>query len=191
MNTESISFDMMSGNGELSPVDFRDIEMNFWEAYPVFKLTEPFKKFYGKDRTAKKARSSEWMWAFFLAFVNDNLNPFKLMSLEQRKKKIKDDLLQDDKFSWDAEPDVVEAIQQMCLSPLRRHANTMREVLSRREQFLLDQSEKLDLKMIKDFDTLFANSDKILDMVERAEKKANLVMNNKVDNLSESQSGDI
>jgi len=71
--------------------NFIDVKHSFWEEYPIFKVTGPFKEFHFTDKTSKKIFTSTVMWS--ITKICDSDSEFAQSPLEDRINEIFDDMI--------------------------------------------------------------------------------------------------
>lgn len=73
-----------------------DIEQNFWDMYPDFKIALSFKDLYKQDKSRGRVNSSKLMW--FIAYTTDLNSKFYKLSQEERYAVIGEDYMKDSNF---------------------------------------------------------------------------------------------
>lgn len=73
-----------------------DIEQNFWDLYPDFKIALSFKDLYKQDKSRGREKSSKLMW--FVAYTTDLNSKFYNLDQESRFETIGEDYMKDIDF---------------------------------------------------------------------------------------------
>lgn len=77
-------------------IDTFDIEQNFWDLYPDFKIAMSFKTLYKQDKSRGKEKSSKLMW--FVVYTTDLNSKFYKLSQDERYEIISTDYMNDSNF---------------------------------------------------------------------------------------------
>ena len=80
---------------------------NYWVIHPMAQEFGVFKKFYSKDKSKKKEKSSRIMWAIATLIDPHEDNILRNQPEQERKMLIATDYLDDPKFNWE-HPEIVE-----------------------------------------------------------------------------------
>jgi len=140
---------------------------NFWESHPQLTVPKGFKEFWAGDKSEKKAKSSKIMWA--VAMVYDYESEYSDQILEDRKKIIEDDFLEEPLFFTKYEKKleaIVETYMQLQHSAPRRAFAEWDEGMDKRTRFLretpytIDGGSKID-KMRADTGKLMETREKL------------------------------
>ena len=78
-----------------------EIDRNFWEVNPLFKIPKVFKEIYDFDSSKKREESSRFMWALALMYDYDSI--FSSMRADERQLLINRDYLNEKDYSFDKE----------------------------------------------------------------------------------------
>jgi hypothetical protein len=121
-------------------------DLNYWDLHPINKTIKEFRDFYLADKSKDKKDSSKIMWA--IAMLNDihEDNPWRNVRLEEKLIIIKDDFINDNKFSWE-DPKIVllnDTYFKFCLSLMEQELYTYEEKLQQRSKFIKDTDYSLD-----------------------------------------------
>ena len=68
--------------------NYQGMEVSFWEALPLFKEVQPFKKLYKEDRSKDKSRSSKAMW--YCTLIKDVDSEFYKMDRSEQDENLFD-----------------------------------------------------------------------------------------------------
>ena len=144
-----------------------DIDVNFWQINPVFKVTGEFAKFYKKDTSKDKRASSKVMWAISLFADTSKENKLRNYSEKDRKVLISVDWIKDDAFKWGKFTHLVVAYREIELTPSKRSLLFLRQKLEEREMFL--STTTYTIENAKNLDDIIANTDKLFNLVSKLE----------------------
>jgi len=142
-------------------------ETNFWEELPQMKFIGEFKKFYKKDRTKEKNKSSKIMWAIAMLLEIED-NKLALYPEEDRMLVIQEDWLEDTKFKWKDYKNVIDEYKKSVMTPAKRALYEQRKKTDERTRFLA--SVKYTLDNAKELDNLLANTEKFLSILKKLEE---------------------
>lgn len=150
-----------------------DTDVNFWELYPQYKVIEPFKSFYPKDRTKGKIYSSTVMWA--IVFLHHPESPLANTTEEDRRKIIENEVVGDNRFKWDEYKELEEKFAELELNSSQRSLKLISKKIQEREKLIDDTEYTLD--NAKDLDAVILNTEKIYKLrkflEDEASKKSN------------------
>lgn len=118
--------------------------VSFWEKFPVFTETQPFKKLYKEDRSKDKNKSSKTMWYLVLAYDLDsefyNIEEsekdeviFDVIDLDIKK------YLNEDKLS-----ELVDSFIDFIDTPLSSDVRNLERKMLERSKFIRDTPYTLD-----------------------------------------------
>lgn len=144
-----------------------DINVNFWDTNPTFKVLGEFAKFYRSDTSKDKRASSKVMWAVCLYVDTSQENHLRKSSNEEKKKMITEEWIRDNDFKWKKYDHLVEEYKKTQLSPSKRSLLFLKEKMEEREAFL--KITPYTLENAKDLDSIVANTDKIFTMITKLE----------------------
>jgi len=144
-----------------------DIDNNFWDINPGFKILGKFATLHKKDRTKGKIRSSTIMWAVAWFADIDSENRLKNFSEVDRKKLIAADLIGDKDFKWKECEPLIEFYRDTQMSLSKKSLIFLRGKMDEREQFLKSVTYNID--NARELDGILANTDKIFSMISRLE----------------------
>lgn len=149
-----------------SPLFHFNEEVSFWEANPQFKVTPPFKDLYDKDRTKKKNKSSTIMWA--ISYLKDPKSIMANAPQEDREKSLNEGLLKGKDIDIRAYQHLIDAYEEVCLTPMERSLEKFYDKLRERDEFLNRQnytlepiSEKSQKTIAEQLDTMMGNTHKL------------------------------
>jgi len=146
-----------------------DINNNFWEVNPGFKILGEFAKFYRKDTSKGKATSSKVMWAVAWFADVDSENRLKNFTEKDRKILISEEYIKEEKFNWKKYNVLIDYYRETQLSPSKRSLVFLRRKMEEREAFLVKTT--YDLDNARDLDGIIANTDKIFSMISKLEQQ--------------------
>jgi len=146
-----------------------DINNNFWEVNPGFKILGEFAKFYRKDTSKGKATSSKVMWAVAWFADVDSENRLKNFTEKDRKILISEEYIKEEKFNWKKYNVLIDYYRETQLSPSKRSLVFLRRKMEEREAFLVKTTYNLD--NARDLDGIIANTDKIFSMISKLEQQ--------------------
>lgn len=142
-----------------------DIETNFWEVNPIFKITGKFAKFYRSDTSRGKAASSKVMWALSLLLDNTKENKLRNFPVKEKQQIIAEEFIRDPKFDWKKHNALIDFYKETQLTSSERSLMFFREKMDEREAFL--SSTKYTLDNAKDLDSIVSNTDKLFSMIQK------------------------
>jgi hypothetical protein len=125
----------------ISTVELFTPDSNFWELNQQFKIANPFKTIYAKDKSKGKKESSKLMW--FVAHCYDISSKFYRLPVEEKHKVISEDFCGDVNFYEDNKDllnDLVEAFINLQDTPVQRAMRTLNKKLEERAR-LIDETE--------------------------------------------------
>lgn len=143
-----------------------DVEDNFWEVNPQFKIALSFKDLYKLDKSRKHIDSSKMMW--FIAFVHDPNSIFYNLPLEEKEEVISEDYMDDISYSKKNKLKLIPLVDdyiKLTHSTIDRHLRQWIISLDDRTHFL--STVKYDLDNYKDLDTMAANTPKVFDTFKK------------------------
>ena len=137
-----------------------DIEQNFWEVYPDFKVAMSFKQLYKSDKSRGKINSSRLMW--FIAYTRDMNSKFYNLPQEEKDSIIGTDYLKDDNFYSNNKKELdplIEDYIKLMYSPSRKHLMDWDKKLNERSALI--GSIPYTLENYEELDKMAANTPKI------------------------------
>ena len=150
-------------------------ENNFWDLYPDLKIIKEFKDFYTKDKSKKKETSSRTMWAIDFAYNPES----RFYNLPNKLDTIAKDFLKDPKFKWEDLQDIVDIFKNTVLSDAERSLVSWNEIMILRDHSLkklykealnVQYIGEVDTKILKEIDTMLANTAKLFDDYKKIKK---------------------
>lgn len=145
-----------------------DTDVNFWDINAEYKVIEPFKSLYKKDRTIGKIYSSRILWA--VSFLVHPDSPIDRLPENDKKFIITTDYLEDTKFDWDKYQDLIDKFTELELTKAERSLKIINEKIEDRERLLRDTPYSLG--NAKDLDDMITKTDKIYDLRKKLEDDA-------------------
>lgn len=137
-----------------------DIEQNFWQLYPDFKIALSFKNLYKQDKSRGKENSSKLMW--FLAYTRDLNSKFYNLPQEEKDAIIGADYMKNENFYTDNQKELdilIEDYYRLMYTPSRRHLIDWDNKLIQRSQLIAQVPYTLE--NYEELDKLAANTPKI------------------------------
>jgi len=144
-----------------------DINTNFWDANPQFKILGKFAVFYRADTSKGKHVSSKVMWAVALFTDTDKDNKFKNLPKKDKEKIIADEYIRDDKFKWKKYHYLIEYYKETQLTVSKRSLFFFKKKIQEREEFL-DKIE-YSLENAAELDRIMSNTEKLFGMISGLE----------------------
>lgn len=150
-------------------------ENNFWDLYPDLKIIKELNSFYTKDKSKKKETSSRIMWAIDFAYNPES----RFYNIPKKLQVIASDFLKNDKFKWEDVQDIVDIFKNTVLSDAERALVSWNEIMIMRDASLkrlykeaLDVKHigEVDTRMLKEIDTMLANTAKLFDDYKKIKK---------------------
>jgi len=162
-------------------------EDNFWKVNPQLKIPKLFAAILSKDKSKGKSKSSQIMWA--IALLVDPDSKFSNISLENRKKMIKEDFLRLEKFDWKEVQEACHYYEELLVTPTRRQLSIWKKKMDEKSIFLDSLTYEEDFETIEKLLAtnvkLFTDYDRLLKMVEK-EKDDGATKGGAVESASES-----
>lgn len=143
-------------------IDIFDIEQNFWDIYPDFKIALSFKELYKSDKSRGKANSSKLMW--FVAFTTDNKSKFYKLTLNERYEVIGEDYMGNPNFYEDNKEVLDKLIAdytRLKFSAAEKQLIDWEKKLDERREFI--NSQPYNFETFENLDKMAANTSKIYD----------------------------
>lgn len=142
-----------------------DIEQNFWELYPDFKIALSFKDLYKRDKSRGKINSSKIMW--FIVFTRDMNSKFYNLILDEKNAVIGEDYMGDINYYENNKQELDILINdyiKLIYSPSRKHLLDWDIKILERSEFIASQKYSID--NYEDLDKMAANTAKIYDTLK-------------------------
>lgn len=149
-----------------------DIEQNFWDIYPDFKVAMSFKDLYKQDKSRGKVNSSKLMW--FLVYTRDFNSKFYNLPQHEKDAIIGDDYMKDSNFYENnkKELDVLIAdYYKLQFSPSRKHLIDWDKKILERSEFIATQ--RYSFETYEDLDKMAINTNKIYDTLKALNEQLN------------------
>lgn len=137
-----------------------DIEQNFWDVYPDFKVALSFKDLYKRDKSRGKVNSSKLMW--FIAYTRDLNSKYYRLPQEEKDAIIGADYMKNENFYSDNKEELdilIEDYLKLMYSPERRHLMDWDKKLLQRSQLIANIPYTLE--NYEELDKMAANTPKI------------------------------
>lgn len=150
-------------------VDNFSTDMNFWDLYPEFKITNPFKEIYKKDKSKGRGNSSTFMW--FIALCYSKASKYRNLAkdgIDGKHYVIGEDFCGDKNYYSkyrDELDSAIEAFIKLQYSPLERHLMTWDDLLDKRTAFLKEQS--YDFTNFDELDKMAVGTDKVFSTIKK------------------------
>lgn len=129
----------------MSPLEQFSPETNFWEVNQQFKVANPFKKLYEKDKSKNKKTTSMMMW--FVALCHDMESRFYNTPIDEKYPLIGEDYVGDINFYEENKDDLDILIQAYCNlqdTPAQRALRDWDEAILKRAKFLKEAEYSFD-----------------------------------------------
>lgn len=139
-----------------------DVDSNFWEMYPEFKVGFAFKDLYKSDKSRNKESSSKIMW--FVALCHSPNSRYRSLEINDRYETIGDDYFnvkdyyKQNKARLDP---VIEDYKKTNLTAAQRHLEEWEKKQDERSKFIA--SVEYSLNTYEDLDKMAVNTTKIYD----------------------------
>lgn len=119
---------------------------NYWDMNPIMKTIKEFGDLYKKDKSKKKAKSSQLMWAIALLIDCHDGNVWRTTSEADKRELIATDYLQDKKFDWDSQNNKIlrEAYERHVLSAAEKEMVNLERNLADRQRFINEATYSFD-----------------------------------------------
>lgn len=176
-----------------------NINNNFWEFHPAFKVVEPFKKVFSSDKSRGKKTSSNIMWSIALCYHPKS----ELFYLNDKEERVFD-MVKDRSFKLEDYYDLIEEFKDATLTQSQKSLVDWDNRMRSRDRFLKDASYSFDTyndhgKLVKgtadQLDRMAANTAKLYSEYFKIKKELNEdeqeVKGKGGKNLSLSDSGEI
>ena len=105
---------------------------NFWEVNPTYRVVEVFEGLYKADKSNKKKKSSNVMWA--LAFCLRRESP--LYNMPEKWNLVITDIIKDNKFKWESNEELIHTFKNTCLTQSERGLLSWEEMMFKRDKYL-------------------------------------------------------
>lgn len=157
-------------------------DINFWDLNPSLKVIKEFGELYASDKSKKKEKSSQLMWALALLLDPNEKNPYKNISYEDKKIIIATDFLKDTKFNWEDKfiTMLIDVYLNHCLTVAEKELVRFEEKLAQRGDFLAktrytldsyDDRGKIEKGTADQLDKMMINTGKLYDQLEEIKNK--------------------
>jgi len=160
-----------------------DTDKIYWDTFPEMKIHPTFQHYYTEDKSKKKLKSSNIMWAFHLV-----CHPKSLMYYDPHKLDNVRGLLPKDMELASQEAEL-EAYKQLMLTEAQKALIDWDDMIKKRSTYLKSQDYNLDNG--KDLDTLHKNTYAIFKDYQKVCEELQTEENSNSQNLSLSESGEI
>lgn len=149
-------------------VDNFDTDMNFWDLYPEFKITNPFKELYKKDKSRGRRESSTFMWFIALCYSKTSkYNKLATDGIDGKHYVIGEDYCDNRNYYADHKEELdvcIDAFINLQYTALERHLKTWDDLLDKRTAFLKEQT--YDLSTYDDLDKMAVGTKKVYDTIK-------------------------
>jgi hypothetical protein len=116
-----------------------NLENNFWECNPQFKIVYPFKELYNNDKSKLKKHSSNIMWAIALCYHPDS----DLYNIKDKEVRVFD-MVKDDSFKLENYKQHILEFKDMTLTEAQKSLTAWDERIKDRDNFLKEQVYTFD-----------------------------------------------
>ena len=137
-----------------------DVEENFWDIYPDFKVAMSFKDLYKKDKSRGKVNSSKLMW--FVVYTRDMNSKFYNLPQEEKDSIIGEDFLKDRDFYQNNKKELdvlIDDYTKLMYTPSRKHLMDWDKKLLERSELI--GSIPYSLENYEELDKMASNTPKI------------------------------
>lgn len=170
----------------MSIINTIDPSLNFWELYPAFKVTEPFKELYQSDTSKSKKVSSVTMWFITLCYAKSSIyRNLAIDGIDGKHYIIGGDYCDNTNFyeSNKSKLDIlIEAFIKLEYTALERHMHTWEDLLNKRTAFI--KTQNYDLSTYDDLDKMAIGTDKVYNTIKKIQEDIN-----KDDSLGQGKGG--
>jgi len=136
---------------------------NFWKLYPELTLAPKLDKFYKKDTSKNKNKSSHIMWAIHFCESLDS----KYYNLPDKYKTITGTFLKDITVDWKQLDDIIEVYKEVVLSDAERGLSLWNETMRLRSRSLKemyqDAFDGKDTDELVKLDKMLSTTSKMFD----------------------------
>lgn len=139
-----------------------DIDSNFWDLYPEFKITMSFKNLYKSDKSRNKESSSRIMW--FVALCHSPNSRYRNLEINDRYETIGDDYFNTPNYYEENKKridPIIEDYIRTNLTAAQRHLEEWDKKQDERSKFI--SGVKYSLNTYEDLDKMAINTTKIFD----------------------------
>lgn len=129
----------------MSTVELFSPDANFWECNQQFKIANPFKRLYEKDRSRNKKESSMLMW--FVALCYDMGSQYYKLDVDSKHSIIGADFCDNESFyedNIDSLEVLIESFCQLQDSPAQRALRDWNDSILKRARFLKEANYTFD-----------------------------------------------
>lgn len=144
-----------------------DTESSFWLVEPQLKYL--FNDVFDSDKSSKKQKSSDIMWA--IALLIEPSSKFANLSLKERKNLIAKDFLKNEKFKWEDHKETIENYKRYNLTAAEKALIAWEEKMIERQEFI--KGTKYDEETAEMLDKMLGNTKKLFDDYQRILKDLN------------------
>lgn len=150
-------------------VDNFNTELNFWDLYPEFKVLNPFKDIYKKDKSKGRRESSTFMW--FIALCYSKASKYVKLAcdgIDGKHYVIGLDFCGDTSYYSKNKVDLdicIDAFINIQYSALERHLKTWDDLLDKRTAFLKQQD--YDFNTAEELDKMAIGTKKVYDTIKQ------------------------
>jgi hypothetical protein len=150
-----------------------DLDTNFWQVNPQFKLPKIFREFYDKDKSKGKIESSKIMWAVALLIDNSTENKFRNLQYSDRESLIAEDYLNNPKFDWKGATiqSIISEYIKLNTSKNERSLFIYEQKLEERDKFI--QDTKYDIDNASQLDKIISSTKSIFDLIAKLRDEIN------------------
>lgn len=117
---------------------------NFWETFSEFRVINEFDQLYKEDKSSKKVRSSNIMWA--IAFCLRRESP--MYNLPNKWELAARDIIGEKDFDWESVDLVVNTFKQTQMTQAERSLLAWEELMFKRDKYLKGQEYYFDQYML-------------------------------------------
>lgn len=168
------SYTSLLAGGEFNP------DVNFWKAFPQFKLLGVFKDIYKKDKNRNKKNSSQMMW--FIALCYDPASPLANNPVEGEmgnKVIVSRDFIEDPNYYIKYEEELIPVVDfylELIETPAVKSLRLWEKKMKERDKFIMDTPYSMGIldengRMVGatagDLDKMLANTPKLYEQLSK------------------------
>lgn len=144
-----------------------DLDVNFWEMHPQFRIMENFKDLYRNDKSRGKKDSSQLMWAIALLLDKSKNNAYRNLPDEEKREQLAKHFLKIEDFDWESSKmkNLIDTYKKFALSQAERTLIAWEEKMKERDIFIKNTPYNLDTA--KTLDDIFKNTTNLMELYRK------------------------
>lgn len=142
-------------------------DVNFWDAYPVYRHKKPFMYIYKKHKKTKRSSNMAW----FVHLYCSPESEFFTYNPEMRREELEENLTGDVFTVKEVQQAIKEYDEHMCTIDQRAFKHWAEKLLERAEYLSDIKYSSLELSEAKDMDSMLQNSVKIWDAFSKVKEQ--------------------